>query len=78
MSLSPAEMLEYLKGRGCRVGGVTLGERGLLRYDGSGAVSSTAALAVPPERILDTSGAGDCLSWRVPLLVLGGSHQDVG
>jgi sugar/nucleoside kinase (ribokinase family) len=59
MSLAPAEMLEYLKGRGCRVGGVTLGERGLLWYDETGAVRSTAALAVPPERILDTSGAGD-------------------
>ena len=59
MSLAPAEMLEYLKGRGCRVGGVTVGERGLLWYDETGAVRSTAALAVPPERILDTSGAGD-------------------
>jgi sugar/nucleoside kinase (ribokinase family) len=59
MSLSPSEMLEYLKSRGCRVGGVTLGERGLLWYDGTGAVRSTAALAVPAERILDTSGAGD-------------------
>jgi sugar/nucleoside kinase (ribokinase family) len=59
MSLSPLEMLEYLKSRGCRVGGVTLGERGLLWYDGTGAVRSTAALAVPAERILDTSGAGD-------------------
>jgi hypothetical protein len=30
MALAPSEMLAYLKTRGCRVGGVTLGERGLL------------------------------------------------
>jgi sugar/nucleoside kinase (ribokinase family) len=58
MRLAPADMLDYLKGRGCRVGGVTLGERGLLWYDETG-VHSTAALAIPPERIVDTSGAGD-------------------
>jgi sugar/nucleoside kinase (ribokinase family) len=29
MELSPSQMLAYLKTRGCRVGGVTLGERGL-------------------------------------------------
>jgi sugar/nucleoside kinase (ribokinase family) len=59
MRLAPADMLDYLKGRGCRVGGVTVGERGLLWYDETGAVHSTAALAIPPERIVDTSGAGD-------------------
>lgn len=59
MRLAPAEMLDYLKGRGCRVGGVTLGEQGLLWYDETGTVHTTAALAVPPERVVDTSGAGD-------------------
>jgi hypothetical protein len=29
MKLTPGEMLDYLKGRGCRIGGVTLGEKGL-------------------------------------------------
>ena len=29
-------MLAYLKSRGCRIGGVTMGERGLLWYDESG------------------------------------------
>ena len=28
MDLTPEKMLDYLKGRGCRVGGVTMGERG--------------------------------------------------
>jgi sugar/nucleoside kinase (ribokinase family) len=59
MQLEPAGMLDYLKGRGCKIGGVTLGERGLLWYDEAGIVRTLPALAVPPDRILDTSGAGD-------------------
>jgi sugar/nucleoside kinase (ribokinase family) len=59
MRLTPAAMLDYLKERGCRVGGVTLGERGLLWYDETGAVRPQPALAVPSERAIDTSGAGD-------------------
>jgi sugar/nucleoside kinase (ribokinase family) len=59
MNLTPAKMLTYLKGRGCRIGGVTLGERGLFWYDETGAVQTLAALPVPTERVLDTSGAGD-------------------
>src|SRR5216684_2446459 len=38
MDLTPEKMLDYLKSRGCRVGGVTQGERGLLWYDEAGAV----------------------------------------
>src|SRR3984957_20323233 len=52
-------MPDYLKGRGCRGGGVTMGERGLLWYDETGTVGSVAALAVPADKIVDTSGAGD-------------------
>ena len=59
MRLTPSEMLAYLKTRGCRIGGVTLGERGLLWYDETGAVRSLSALSVAPHRIIDTSGAGD-------------------
>jgi len=59
MRLAPREMLDYLKGRGCRVGGVTSGERGLLWYDETGAVRLMTALPVQPQQILDTSGAGD-------------------
>ena len=39
MDMTPQEMLDYLKARGCRIGGVTLGERGLLWYDESGKVA---------------------------------------
>jgi sugar/nucleoside kinase (ribokinase family) len=59
MQLSPREMLDYLKGRGCRIGGVTSGERGLLWYDETGAVRLMSALAVSRQHIKDTSGAGD-------------------
>jgi sugar/nucleoside kinase (ribokinase family) len=59
MELTPTSMLAYLKSRGCRIGGVTLGERGLLWYDETGAIRKEMALAVPASRIVDTSGAGD-------------------
>jgi sugar/nucleoside kinase (ribokinase family) len=59
MGHEPAAMLDYLKSRGCRLGGVTLGERGLVWYDETGSVRTLPALAVPSDRVLDTSGAGD-------------------
>jgi sugar/nucleoside kinase (ribokinase family) len=59
MGHEPTAMLDYLKNRGCRVGGVTLGERGLVWYDDTGVVRTLPALAVPSDRVLDTSGAGD-------------------
>lgn len=59
MRLSPGEMLQYLRSRGCRVGGVTMGSRGLLYYDGAEDDRLMPALDVPEERIIDTNGAGD-------------------
>ncbi|MFN3855707.1 MAG: sugar kinase [Phreatobacter sp.] len=59
MELTPAEMLDYLKGRGCRIGAVTLGERGMAWMDETGEKRHMAALPVPASRIVDTSGAGD-------------------
>jgi sugar/nucleoside kinase (ribokinase family) len=59
MDREPKAMLDYLKSCGCRIGGVTLGERGLLWYDETGIVRALPALSVPPARVLDTSGAGD-------------------
>jgi len=59
MALSPGEMLGYLKSRGCKIGGVTLGERGMVWYDERGTESVMPALAVPPEKVIDTNGAGD-------------------
>jgi sugar/nucleoside kinase (ribokinase family) len=52
-------MLDYLKSRGCKIGGVTQGERGVLWYDESGRARTLPALPVPAARVRDTSGAGD-------------------
>lgn len=51
--------LDYLAARGCKVSGVTMGERGMLWREGAGEVRHQPALAVPPARVLDTNGAGD-------------------
>jgi len=59
MNLSAEDMLDYLKSRGCKVGGVTQGEHGCLWFDETGHVSRLAALPVPRAKIIDTSGAGD-------------------
>jgi sugar/nucleoside kinase (ribokinase family) len=59
MGHEPKAMLDYLKSRGCRIGGVTLGERGMVWYDETGVVRTLPALAVQSDRVLDTSGAGD-------------------
>jgi sugar/nucleoside kinase (ribokinase family) len=59
MDMTPDAMLEYLKGRGCKVGGVTMGEHGLLWYDESGAVRRLPALPIPRHKVIDTNGAGD-------------------
>ena len=59
MDLSPAGMLTYLKERGCRVGGVTLGHRGMLWYDEDGREQHLPALDVPETLVVDTNGAGD-------------------
>jgi sugar/nucleoside kinase (ribokinase family) len=59
MHLSIGDMLQYLRARGCRVGGVTLGERGLVWYEGDGPDRMLPALNVPAELVIDTNGAGD-------------------
>lgn len=59
MNLSPRDMINYLKERGCRVGGITQGEKGLLWYDESGVIRTLPALSIPRARVLDTNGAGD-------------------
>ena len=53
MDLTPEKMLDYLKSRGCKIGGVTMGEKGLLWYDETGTVQ------VMPAMPIDTNGAGD-------------------
>ncbi len=57
--LSPNDMLQYLRSRGCRIGGVTLGPHGMVYYQDDGEPRLLPALDVPPERVVDTNGAGD-------------------
>jgi sugar/nucleoside kinase (ribokinase family) len=59
MHLTPGEMLDYLHGRGCKIGGVTMGQHGLLWYDETGEKQVMPALKLPPDRVIDTNGAGD-------------------
>jgi sulfofructose kinase len=59
MQITPYEMLDYLKSKGCKIGAVTLGERGVVWYDEKGAPREMPALAVPFEQVIDTNGAGD-------------------
>jgi len=48
LQLSPKGMCEMLKAKGCRIGGVTLGEDGMLWYDETGELRLMPALKVPP------------------------------
>jgi len=56
---TPSLIIEYLKSRGCRIGGVTLGEKGFVWYDETGTVRLTEPLPIPKEKVIDSSGAGD-------------------
>jgi len=58
MNMQPPEMLEYLRSRGCRIGGVTLGERGFIWYQGPSDYTEHA-LPIPAKLVVDTNGAGD-------------------
>ena len=59
MNLDERAMLDYLKSRGCKIGGITRGEHGMIWYDETGEVQLMPALPVPSPLIIDTSGAGD-------------------
>ena len=59
MSLKPFEMLKYLKKKGVRIGGVTLGEKGFVWYDEDGKEGVMPAFDVPLKKIIDSNGAGD-------------------
>lgn len=59
LELSDSATLDFLKAKGCKIGGVTQGERGMLWYDEAGVVARLPALPVPSAKVIDTSGAGD-------------------
>jgi len=59
LAMPPASVLELLKQKGCKIGGITQGARGILWYDEKGHVQTMPALSVPAREIVDTNGAGD-------------------
>jgi sugar/nucleoside kinase (ribokinase family) len=59
MRLSPGAMLDYLRGRGCRIGAVTMGGEGMLYFQEDSGELFLPALDVPGDKIIDTNGAGD-------------------
>lgn len=59
MSLDPSGMLDHLKSKGCQIGGVTMGEKGIVWFDETGERRHHAALLVPAADVIDTNGAGD-------------------
>src|SRR5262249_35072006 len=59
LNLSAEGTLDLLRSKGCRVGGITMGERGLFWYEGKVNNQPLPALPVPPDRVVDTNGAGD-------------------
>lgn len=69
MRLCELDMLAYLKSKGVRIGGITNGEKGMVWFDENGETRRLAALTVPREKVIDTSGAGDvfhgayCAAW---------------
>src|SRR5262245_1387892 len=59
LGMAPAALCEFLRRKGVRVGGVTLGDHGLVWSDESGEIRHMPALAVPKDEVIDTNGAGD-------------------
>ena len=59
LGVTPEALLDLLKAKGCRIGGVTQGDKGMLWYDETGTVRRQKSLAVPRDAVIDTSGAGD-------------------
>ena len=59
LGLNTERTIDLLRKKGCKVGGVTMGERGLYWYEGDSPTQHLPALPVPPERVVDTNGAGD-------------------
>ena len=50
MEMSEEGMLGWLREKGCKIGGVTSGEKGMLWYDEAKTLSRLPALPIPPEK----------------------------
>ena len=75
MALSPRGMLLHLQMKGCKIGAVTLGERGVHWYDEGGRIQHMPALAVPANEVVDASGAGDFFHAGYIVSYLGSRHH---
>jgi sulfofructose kinase len=59
LGMSPSALCQMLRQKGVRVGGVTLGEHGLVWYEADSTMRHMPSLAVPKNEVIDTNGAGD-------------------
>ena len=59
LNLAPYATLEYLKSKSCRIGAVTIGEKGIIWYDETGQIREMPALNIPIDAVVDSNGAGD-------------------
>jgi sugar/nucleoside kinase (ribokinase family) len=59
LKVTPEGLCALLKQKGCRIGGVTLGAKGLIWYGEDGRIRTMPALTVPKNEVIDTNGAGD-------------------
>lgn len=59
LDLDAEGTIGMLRDKGCRVAGVTLGEKGVIWHENDQGMHALPALHVPTERVVDTNGAGD-------------------
>ena len=75
LNMSPEQLCEMLKAKGCKIGGVMLGDKGLIWYDERGEMQTLPALAVPPSQVIDTNGAGDIFHGAYVFSYLAAPHK---
>jgi sulfofructose kinase len=78
LKLSPEGLCTLLKEKGCKVGGVTLGSKGLLWYGEDGTIHMLPALKVPDDEVIDTNGAGDIFHGAYVYAYLAHPHEPWG
>lgn len=74
LGLDVGETLDYLRARGCPVGGVTVGDEGLYWYEDQGPTTHLPALDVPASKVVDSNGAGDVFHGAYVYAFLSGEH----
>jgi sugar/nucleoside kinase (ribokinase family) len=78
LALTPEGLCALLKQKGCKVGGVTLGSKGLLWYGEDGEIHMLPALKVPDDEVIDTNGAGDIFHGAYVYSYLAHPHEPWG